>query len=85
MLAPSLFNFFIPSKILFLDWGSTATVGSSKIIKSGLWAIPQAIFNLLKSPPDNCLGLNLTKSPRPTRSIVFLTRIFLLFLFFILY
>ena len=36
--------------------GSTATVGSSKNISLGLWAIPHAILRRLKSPPDNCLG-----------------------------
>ncbi len=56
MVAPLSLSFFIPSKILFLLCGSTATVGSSKNISFGLCAIPQAIFNLLSSPPDSCFG-----------------------------
>lgn len=56
IVAPSSLNFFIPSNILFLLWGSTATVGSSKNINFGLCAIPHAMFSLLKRPPDNCFG-----------------------------
>ncbi len=56
MVEPASFNFNIPSRILFLLCGSTATVGSSKMISSGLWTIPQAIFNLLKRPPESFFG-----------------------------
>ena len=57
IVAPLSRKASIPSKILFLLCGSTATVGSSKKIILGLWAIPHEIFNLLKRPPDNCLGV----------------------------
>ena len=56
IVAPSSLSFLIPSKMLFLLCGSTATVGSSKNIILGLWATPQAILRRLKRPPDSCFG-----------------------------
>ena len=50
-VAPCRFSSKMPSKILLRLWGSTDTVGSSKIISLGLCAIPHAMFNLLSKPP----------------------------------
>ena len=60
--------------------GSTATVGSSKKISLGLWAIPQAMFNLRSKPPESCLGKNFLKSFNPTKLIASSTYCFLCFL-----
>ena len=56
MVAPFVFNLIILFNILFLLCGSTATVGSSKNMSFGLWAIPHAILSLRSKPPDNSFG-----------------------------
>ena len=60
--------------------GSTATVGSSKNIISGLCAIPQAIFKRRNKPPDNCFGKYFLNSSNPTNSIASSTYLSLVFL-----
>ena len=60
---------YIRDRILFLLCGSTATVGSSIMISLGLWAIPQAMFNLRKRPPESFFGYILRKSSRPVNSM----------------
>ena len=58
MVDPCAFRRRMPSRMEFLLCGSTATVGSSKKMSSGLCAMPHAMFSRRSRPPESLRGRN---------------------------
>ena len=64
----------MPSRIALRLWGSTATVGSSRMMSSGAWTMPQAILSRRSRPPESLAGLKPVNLSSSTKAIASSTR-----------